>query len=196
MKLMKLFDSFPALAVIALLALGCSLQPSQSKYLGLSLNEKYTSQEAGDILKKKTGVEFEGVSEGSRYLTGKDVSFAGRKWSRVTLSFDEDYRLHEVRFFQDYILDFDDPYNDPLLVKGRKDWVKLCEKLEARYGAAATIEDSKAVWKVEGKGDIEAVSGTYIIYLPDTPNGYDNLLTMELAYIAGELPEPDWGEGL
>lgn len=195
-KPMKPFNLFSALAVIVLLSTGCGSQSSKSKYLGLSLNEQYTCQEAGDILKKNTGTEFEGVSEGSRYLKGKDVSFAGRQWSRVEFTFDEDYRLHEVRFFQDYVLDFKHPEKDPLLTQGRKDWVTLCQKLEAKYGDASTIEDTRAVWKVAGKGDIEAQSGSYIVYLPDTPNGFDNLLTVELAYIAEELPEPDWGEGL
>ena len=190
MKALKLL----ALALAGLMMAGCDFQPKKSEFLGLNLNDRYTREEAGAILKQRTGVEFGDAPEGSNYLLGENVSFAGRKWDRVLFRFADD-RLDSVRFFLDYILSYNNPNGDPQIPQAQKEMSGLYDKLVARYGDPAANEDGHFSWTADGKV-IDAMMGSYIRYMPDLPQGYQNLLTVELGYAASEPAESDWGEGL
>lgn len=196
MNTMRIVSRLWAFALIGLLALGCESKPSKSgDYLGLNLNEKYPRQEAAGILQKNTGVEFEAAPAGPNVLQGKNVTFAGKKWSRAEFTFGPDDRLTAVRFFQDYVLDFNDPNNDPQIPKAYEEASKLCEKLGAKYGDPIKQNDTALEWSVPGKGIIDVLVGSYV-RLVNEPQGYENLLTVELGYKPEEPAEPDWGDGL
>ena len=196
MQTQKHLSIWLAVAFFGYLFLGCESKPSKSgDYLGLNLNEAYPLQEAAGILQKNTGVEFEATPAGPNVLQGKNVTFAGKKWSRAEFTFGLDDRLTGVRFYQDYILDFNDPNNDPQIPKAYEEASELCEKLGAKYGDPAKKNDTALMWIVPGKGIIDVLVGSYVRVV-DEPQGYENLLTVELGYKPEEPAEPDWGDGL